>query len=265
MLRDVAVVFLVPMLLASCTTHAPAPDRDARAALAPTGKLRVGVYVGSPTSYVAPEGGDARGIGYDVGRVMAERLGVAFEPAIFPSNAQLYEAFRAGRIDVLLTNATEERRRFIDFSAPVLFIEKSYLVPAGSAVSDARSLDRDGMRVGVSQGSTTSTELGRVLEHATFIPAPSLKDAGRMLAEGRIDAYASNNAILHEMGDGLPGSRVLPGRWGTESFALGIPKGRDAGHAWLDAFARQARADGTVGRAATRAGVRGTIESVETK
>jgi polar amino acid transport system substrate-binding protein len=121
------------------------------------------------------------------------------------------------------------------------------------------------VRIGVSQGSTTSTELGKILKHPAFVPAPSLAEGRRMLADARIDAYASNNAILYEMGDGLPGSRVLPGRWGTESFALGIPKGRDAGHAWLASFARSAREEGLVARAATHAGVRGTIEGADNK
>lgn len=244
------------IVMAGCAA-APEASPEARAALAPAGKLRVGVYAGSPTSYV--QGGEPRGVGYEVGREMARRLGVPFEPAIFPSNAKLYEAFRAGSIDVLLTNATAERKRFIDFSGPVLFIEKSYLVAASSKIADAAALDREGVRIGVSQGSTTSTELGRILKKPSFVPAPSLAEGGRMLADGRIDAYASNNAILYEMGDGVPGSRVLPGRWGTESFALGIPQGREAAHAWLDAFAQSVRADGTVARAAARAGVRGTI------
>ena len=244
--------------LASCATQSPSPGEAVRAALAPTGKLRVGLYVGSPTSYVP--GAQPRGVGYEVGRAMAERLGVPFEPAIFPSNAKLYEALRAGQVDVLLTNATEERKRFVDFTDPVLYIEKSFLVPAGTKIADAAAVDRDGVRVGVSQGSTSQSELGHTLKNrVTFVPAPSLGEASRMLAEGRIDAYASNNAILYEMSDGLPGSRVLPGRWGTESFALGIPQGRDAGRAWLDAFAREARANGTVSGAATRASVRGTI------
>lgn len=251
------LIAAVAIVIAGCATVTEAPPQ-VRAALAPTGKLRVGVYAGSPTSYV--QGGEPRGVGYDVGREMARRLGVEFAPEILPSNAQLYEAFKAGRIDVLLTNATEARRSFMDFSAPVLYLGKSYLVPAGSRIAGAADLDREGVRIGVSQGSTTSTELAAILEHPTFVPAPSLAEGRRMLADGRIDAYATNNAILYEMGDGLAHSRVLPVRWGTESFALGIPKGRDAGRAWLDAFARSAREDGTVSRAASRAGVRGTIE-----
>ena len=35
--------------VAACATLAPAPSSDVRNALAPGGKLRVGVYAGSPT------------------------------------------------------------------------------------------------------------------------------------------------------------------------------------------------------------------------
>jgi polar amino acid transport system substrate-binding protein len=79
-----------------------------------------------------------------------------------------------------------------------------------------------------------------------------------MLSQGSIEAFGTNTAILFEMGDKLPGSRVLAGVWGHESFALGVPKGRDAGHAWLQSFVRTARAEGVVSRAAQRAGLRGT-------
>ena len=38
-------------------------------------------------------------------------------------------------------------------------------------------------------------------------------------------------------------SRVLPGRWGMEHFALGIPKGRDAGRAFLADWEHQKLVD----------------------
>jgi len=250
---------LFAVLAAGCAGLATAPAPEARAALAPTGKLRVGLYPGSPTSYIpAAAGGDAKGVGYEVGREMAARLGAAFEPAVFPANAQLLDAVKAGQVDVILTNATEERRRFIDFSDALIELEKGYLVPAGSPIADAAAVDREGMRVGVSKGSSSERELAGVLHHAKLVPAPSLEEAGRMLSQGKIDAFGTNKAILFEMSDGLAGSRVLPGVWGHESFALGVPKGRDAGHAWLQSFVRTARAEGVVSRAAQRAGLRGT-------
>jgi polar amino acid transport system substrate-binding protein len=96
--------------------------------------------------------------------------------------------------------------------------------------------------------------------HAQTVPMDSLADGGRALAEGRLDAYSSNKAILFQMSDGLPGSRVLPGSWGEESIAFGVPKGRSAALPYIVAFVKKAREEGSVRRAADRAGVRGLAE-----
>lgn len=246
--------------LAACATVPANDPAAARAALAPSGKLRVGLYPGSPTSYIAPtSGGEPRGVGYDVGQEIARRLGVPFEPVVLPNNAQVQEAAREGRVDLVLTNATEDRRRVLDFTDPVVRIAKSYLVPPGSTIADAAAVDREGVRVGVSQASTTQTELAQVLKHARLVPIASLADGRRMVAKGEIDAYASNNAILLEMGDRIPGSRLLPGQWGLETFAFGVPKGRDAGLAWLRATSEAVQAEGHVAKAAAKAGLRGTL------
>jgi len=97
---------------------------------------------------------------------------------------------------------------------------------------------------------------GFILANATMVPMPSLAEGAHAVADGRIDAYASNKAILFEMSDGLPGSRVI-GNWGSEAFAFGIPKGRQAALAYLGAFVEQERRRGSFREAAERAGVRG--------
>jgi len=80
-----------------------------------------------------------------------------------------------------------------------------------------------------------------------------------MLATGKLEAFATNKATLFEMSDALPGSRVLAGRWGLESFAIGIPKGREAALRLVTRLVADARADGAVTRAVQRAGLRGTV------
>jgi hypothetical protein len=92
------------------------------------------------------------------------------------------------------------------------------------------------MRVGVSQGSTSQGVLTRELKQASVVAVPSLKAAGEMLGQGKLDAFATNKAILFEMGDGLPGAKVLAGRWGLEHFAFGIPKGREQAMPYLARF-----------------------------
>jgi polar amino acid transport system substrate-binding protein len=101
--------------------------------------------------------------------------------------------------------------------------------------------------------------LTREFKNATVVTAPSLKSAMDMLSQKKIDAFATNKAILFEMTDELPGSRVLDGRWGLEHLAMAIPKGRDAAMPYLRKFADDVRSEGLVKRAVERAGLRGTV------
>lgn len=234
-------------------------DEQGRQALAPAGALRMGLYAGSPTSFVADAGtGEAKGVGHDLGLALARHLGIAFEPVVFKRPAEVLEAAKAGRIDLAFTNATPARAKDLDFTPTVLAIELGYLVPAGSPIADATAVDAPGVRVGVSAGSTSEGVLARELRQARLVAVVSLEAAGQWLARGELDAFATNKAILHEMADGLAGSRVLAGRWGLESLALGIPKGREAGLAVLLEFAAAAAAEGLVERAVARSGLRGT-------
>jgi len=72
-----AVSFAAILLASACSTPKPQPEgsREEVAALAPSGKLRVGVYTGSPTSYVAGGGGSVgpRGVAYERGAYLRRR------------------------------------------------------------------------------------------------------------------------------------------------------------------------------------------------
>jgi len=255
--RSACLAAVLALCLASCAT--PGPSQDGIAALAPTGKLRVGLYTGSPTSYIKAEGSNpARGVGYDMGERLAKCAHVPFEPVVFPGNDKVFEAAKTGNVDLVFTNATPARAQFIDFTPPALEIEKSYLVPASSAIREISAIDRQGVRVGVSRGSSSEGELKQILKNATLLQMPSLDEAGKALSDGRLEAFGTNKAILFEMSDRLPGSRVLPGSWGLEGIAFGMPKGRPAaGLALLNRCVQQERDAGAVRAAAERAGVRG--------
>lgn len=236
------------------------PVPHVTAALAPAGTLRIGVYPGSPTSLIRdPATGKARGLTVDLGRELAGRLGVPWTLVEFPRAAEVLEALKADRVDVTVTNVTPTRAADVDFSAPLLAIELSCLVRPDSPLRTVADVDQPGLRVGVSQGSTSQATLGRTLRHATVVPAPTLAAAVDMLGAGGIDAFATNKAILYAMADRQPGSRVLDGAWGKEEIALAIPRGRGDAIAYVRAFAEEARGEGLARRAAERAGLRGTV------
>jgi polar amino acid transport system substrate-binding protein len=260
--RYVPHVVLLLALFAGCANVATAPDSSAIRTLAPTGKLRVGLYPGTPTSIIGePASGNAKGVGFELGRALAERAGVPFEALVFPRNADVLAAAKSGTVDMMFTNATPARMNDLDFSPTVLQIEQGYLVPAGSAIRAFDEIDRTGVRVGVSEGSTSEATLSRELRIAKVVRTSSLKAAIEMLSSGKLDAFATNKATLFEMSDAVPGSRVLDSRWGLESFAIGVPKGREGAMPFIRSFVSDAKANGIVTRAVERAGLRGTVLS----
>lgn len=228
------------------------------AAIAPSGRLRVGVYPGSPTSMIRDgASGNEKGLTVDLGRELGRRLGVPVDLVEFGQIADVLAALRQGSVDFTVTNASPSRASDADFSQPVLGVELGYLVPARSMISDSTGIDRAGVRVGVTAGGSSHATLTRELARATVVPAPTLQAAVAMLRAEELDAYATNKAILFEMADQLPGSRVLNGRWGIEVFAVAIPQGRAPALAAIGRFAEAVQSEGLVARAAERAGLRG--------
>jgi polar amino acid transport system substrate-binding protein len=246
------------LLLTGCATMNTSPTPEARQALAPTGKLRVGVYQGSPFSLLRdPASGEMKGVTVDLGKELASRLGVPFEMVEYRRIAEVLDALKAGQVDVTMANATPARADDYAWTPPVLVIELGYLIGPGSKLTSIRDVDRPGMRIGVTGGGTSNGKLAAEFRNAKVVPAATLQAATDMLAQNQIDAYATNKANLYQMSDGLPGSRVLDGMWGLEHLALAIPKGREPGMAYLRIFVDEAKSSGLVARAADRAGLRG--------
>jgi polar amino acid transport system substrate-binding protein len=247
------------VFLSGCASFQAPPDLKVRDALAPTGTLRVGVYQGSPTSLVVDaKTGQRAGVSLEMGPLLAQKLGVPVQVVEFPRLALVLDALKTGQIDFTVTNATEARARDMDFTRPLVQLELGYLVMKDSPISLIDQIDLAGVRVGVSQGSTSQGVLTREFKNAKVVPAASLKQAQDMLKQKAIDAFATNKGILFEMSDELSGSRVLAGRWGLENLAMAIPKGRDAGRPFVNAFAEQIRENGQLQKSVQRAGLRGT-------
>jgi polar amino acid transport system substrate-binding protein len=256
----IACLTIAGSLVAISNGTAIAADPKPRQILAPTGPLRAGLYPGTPTSILPdPNSGGPRGVGYDLGKELARRLGVPYAPVVFTKNAEVLDAVKTGKVDVAFTNATAVRARDMDFGPPFLEIELGYLVPKGSAVSTPAAVDAKGLRVGVTAGSSSDAALTHDLKNAELVRAATLDAAIDMLSAGKLDAFATNKATLFEMAEKLPGSDVLAGRWGVERHAIAIPKGRDLGLAFVRQFTDDVKSEGVVSAAIARAGLRGTV------
>jgi polar amino acid transport system substrate-binding protein len=257
-------LFVSLMIAMALTAVTPAGmlAQDARDALAPMGRLRVGVYPGSPTSMVQQSStGEIHGLSLDLGKELAKRLGVSFEQVNYQRIADVLDGMKAGEIDFTVSNATPLRALDVAFSQTLLSLELGYLVPAVSPIATASDVDKPGLRIGVTQGSTSERTLPKLLANATVVPAQNVKYAIQMLERRELDAYATNKPTLFEMSDQMPGARVLDGRWGEEHLAAAIPKGRESGMDYLRRFVAEAQSNGLLAKAVEQAGLRGSIEA----
>jgi len=246
-------------LLAGALAPTKAADTDVAHVLAPTGKLRAALYPGTPTSILPDASGNPRGVGYEIGRALAEKLHVPYEPVVYAKNAEVLEAVKSGAADVAFTNASPARAKLMDFAPVYLRIELGYLLPDGSPVKDISEIDAAGRKVGVTTGSSSDAELSHALKSATVVRIATIKDAISQLSAHQIDAFATNKATLFEMAEKVPGAHVLEGRWGEERHAIAIPKGREAADDYLRGFTEEISKSGLVHDAAERAGLKGTL------
>lgn len=230
--------------------------------LAPTGVLRVGVYRGSPTSLVRDaKTGQPQGVAFDIGHALGQQLGVPVRVVTYARVAEVIEGLQQSQVDMTFTNATAARAQLIDFTPALIQLELGILVPANSRIQSFAEIDRAGVRLGVSQGSSSQGVLGARLKHAALVPVASLGEVQQMLQRGELDAFATNKGILFELAEKVQGARVLKDRWGLENLAIAIPKGREQAMPYLVDFAETLKRQGDLKRMADRAGLRGLAES----
>jgi len=234
--------------------------------LAPTGVLRVGVYLGSPTSLVrVGPSGESFGIALELGKALGQQLGVAVQVVEFPRVAEVIAAIKDERVDMTFTNATAARAKEIDFTAPLVQLELGILVPTNSSIKNFGDVDKQGVRLGVSQGSSSQSVLGQRLKQTMIVPVPSLEVAASKLQNNELDAFATNKGILFELNEKLSGFQVLQDRWGLENLAIAIPKGREDALPFLNVFAQKVRESGQLDLMAKRAGLRGMTAQLITQ
>jgi polar amino acid transport system substrate-binding protein len=239
------------MLLLAC---ASGPKNE----IAPTGNLRIGLYQGSPTSYLG-DGNltDNRGIGFSLGKQLAKTIDTPFVPVVYSKNADALDAIKDGKVDLVFTNATAARAKFIQFSDAVIRLEKGFLLAPNSKIRNIEDLNNPNIKIGVSVGSSSEKEVSELLSRAKLVNMNSTKETVEQLAAGKIDAFSSNKGILFELSDQVPGSAVMPEVIGYESMALGVPIDRPNVKPFLNEYIQSLKNSGQLNTIISRSGLRG--------
>ncbi len=250
-------LLLAGLALAACATmQTPlsAPPA-AKAELAPTGVLRAGINLGNPViAQKDPAGGDPHGVGPDLARELAKRLGVPIAYVTYDTAGKLADGAKQGVWDVAFLAIDPERATDITFTAPYVQIEGTYLVRKDSPLKSPSEVDRNGIRVAVGNKTAYDLFLTRNLKVAELVRSPTSLAAIDQFVNDRLDAAAGVKQPLVVAARNNPALRVMDGNFMVIRQAAGVPRGRDAAAAFFNDFIEEAKASGFVARALEKSG-----------
>jgi len=230
----------------------------AKSELAPGGKMRVGVNLGN-FLLVGKDAqtGDLRGVVPDLAQELARRLRVPLELVAYPGAGQVADAAATGAWDVGFIGAEPQRAEQIAFTPAYLEIPATYLVPAGSPIRSLAEVDRPGVRIAVSARSAYDLYLSRNLKHAQLVRAEGIPASFDLFVAQKLEVLSGLLPRLSSEVARLPGARIIEGKFTAIQQAIGTPRARAAGAAWLREFVAGIKASGLVARAIERHGVKG--------
>jgi len=231
---------------------------EARAELAPAGRLRVGinhsnfllVNPGSPM-------GAPKGIAPDLALELGRRLGVPVDFVSFDAAGKTADAIRDEAVDVGFIASEAERASVIAFSTAYLELPATYLVPPGSPIRTLEEVDRPGVRIAASARSAYDLYLSRTLKHAQIVRAEGIPASFTLFVEHKLEALAGLKPGLVSDAQRLPGSRLLEGQFTAVQQSIGTAKKRAAGARALREFVEDVKRSGLIAQAVERHGVRG--------
>ncbi len=219
------------------------------------GGLRLGIF--PSFMYTEAEDGTLRGIAVEIARAMAERLHVSPELSAYRSPPDVVEALARGSCDVGMLGIDPGRAGAIDFTAPLMRADFTYLVPAGSGIQRIADTDRAGVRIAVVRNHAMDFALRGKLAEAAPVHVDVPDEAFELLASGAVDVCAGIRPGLLAYAKRLPGSLVLSERYGANTLALAAARGNTELLAWLQSFVAEAKTSGLARQAIERAGLSG--------
>lgn len=225
--------------------------------LAPTGRLRAAINFGNTVLAQRGPNDEPRGVSVDLAAALAKRLGVPVDYVTFEAAGKAFEAIAGGAVDIGFVAIDPERAQQIDFTAPYVVIEGTYMVPADSPLKDVGDVDKPGVRIGVGLNSVYDLFLRREIKHATLVHAAvGGASAGvPVFVEQKLEAAAGVRQALDAYAKDHPDVRVMTGSFQQIRQAMVTPKNKPAGLAYLKRFVEDMKASGFVADALRRSGM----------
>lgn len=235
--------------------------------LAPTGTLRASFIATNPVQgRVDPKTNATTGPAPDLVAELARRLGVPHVVMPLPDAGAVLESVRSGKVDIGFLAVEAERATQVDFSDPYSSSGAAYAVRANASFKNSADVDRPGVTIGAIAGQSPEVYVREHAKHArveSLASVPPNTEIGKMLLDGKFDAFAANRTRMEELVRDVPGLRVLPDDYMVTSQAIVVTKGNTARLAEINRFLADMRRSGFVKASLARANVAGVTVAPE--
>ena len=194
-------------------------------------RFRIGVAAGDPWYYRDPATGQWSGVGVLIGQQIAQNIGVKMVP-VETTWANSVAALQSGQIDVMFVlDATEERKRAIDFPAnPLLWYAQGILAKDGLVAKNWADLDKPDIRIGVALGTASDRDVTKRLPNAKIERFTNTDETVAAFNAGRVDAVVFYHAVLTIAYSKIrKGSVQIPQPTVAIATSAGIRKEQDTG------------------------------------
>lgn len=220
------------------------PSGTTMARLQQEGEITIGVkFDVPPFGFRNPQTGDVEGFDVDLGRAIAEELGV--EPKFIEAISDNRIPFlKDGTADLILSTMTitAERDKEIDFSEPYFVARGRILVPGDSDIQGLEDLE--GNSVCTALGSTYEETLREEAPDADLKLVDSYSECLELLQNGAVDAVSTDDVILTGMIIQDDSLKLVGDPLTTEPYGVGIKEGDDELQQFVDEVIAEYKSDG---------------------
>ncbi|MFG0916440.1 transporter substrate-binding domain-containing protein [Pseudomonas sp. CJQ_11] len=214
--------------------------------LAPNSILRAAINFGNPVLAQPGADGEPHGVSVALAKSLAEELGVGLELRTYDAAGKVFAALEENAWTLAFLAIEPVRAAQISFSEPYVLIEGTYLVKAESPYSKIEDLDQPELRLAVGNGAAYDLYLSRTLQHAELHRADTSAGAVDLFIDQGLDAAAGVRQPLEQVAAKNPNYRVMQGAFTAIRQAVAVPRGRDAGAAYVRDFVERRLAEGFV-------------------
>ena len=162
----------------------------------------------------------------------------------YQNSGQITDAAAKGTWDVTFLPKDPERETKMSFGPIYEVADATYIVKAGSTVTNFATLDQPGIKVAAVNNTTTMRGAIAHLKNAKVTGYQTYDEIFGLLKNGEIDAFALSRDQLNAMAKKIPGTRVLDETFKKTVTAVAVPLNHPQALAFVTKFMTEAMSNG---------------------